>query len=317
VLGDAWGEASFAYEAVGERRTRIDIRVPNLELELPEMTPRGVQSLEPAEHVDVGFQRRDGTFVEIPLQPLEEPDDDGSRLIVGLELGKIRIEKGPGVRIELTGSLEARVAKRTRLDGRIELTGGRLDVSGKEFVVENGSITFDRTQPENGVVVARARWDSPAQYAVYAEYTGTVKDGSLDLRSEPPLTEDEILSLLLFGTPDGSFGAGTRSEAAAAIGVAGGTVTKGVNRALSDITNLDVSTRVDTSTGAARPELVVQLSPRTTGRVTQAIGEPSPGQSPDRTFLTLDLRLFRKWSLSTQVGDEGASTVDLIWRHRY
>jgi hypothetical protein len=74
---------------------------------------------------------------------------------------------------------------------------------------------------------------------------------------------------------------------------------------------------VDTSTGEARPELVLQLTPRITGRVTQALGEPGPGQSPDRTFFTLDFRLFRKWSLSAQVGDEGGSTLDLIWRHRY
>jgi hypothetical protein len=121
----------------------------------------------------------------------------------------------------------------------------------------------------------------------------------------------------MFGTPGGSFGSGTPNEAAAAIGVAGGTVTKGLNRALSDISQLDVSTRVDTSTGEARPALVVQLTPRITGRVTQAIGEPAPGQSPDRTFLTLEFRLFRRWSLSTQVGDEGGSTVELVWRHRY
>src|SRR5690606_24116077 len=187
-----------------------------------------------------------------------------------------------------------------------------------EFVIESGSITFNGTEPEEGIVVATARWDSPLEYTVYAEYRGTVAQGDLDLRSEPPLTQDEVLSLIMFGTPEGSFGAGTGSnEAATAIGVAGGTVTRGLNRALADISQLDVSTRVDTSTGEARPELVVQLTPRITARVTQAIGEPPPGRSPDRTFLTVDFRLFRRWSLSTQVGDEGGSTLEMLWRHRY
>jgi hypothetical protein len=90
-----------------------------------------------------------------------------------------------------------------------------------------------------------------------------------------------------------------------------------LNRALSDITDLDVSARVDTSTGAPRPELVLQLTPRVSAAVTQAIGEPTPGQSPDRTFLTVELRLASAWSLSTMVGDKGASALDLIWRRRY
>ena len=121
----------------------------------------------------------------------------------------------------------------------------------------------------------------------------------------------------MFGTPDGSFGAGSSGTLGTAVGVAGTTAAKGLNRALSDITDIDVSARIDTSTGAARPELVLQVSSRVAAKVTQALGEPSPGQSPDRTFLTLDLRLASTWSLSTMIGDRGASAVDLIWRKRY
>jgi hypothetical protein len=83
------------------------------------------------------------------------------------------------------------------------------------------------------------------------------------------------------------------------------------------VTDLDVSARIDTSTGAPRPELVVQLSSRVAARVTQALGEPAPGQSPDRTFLTVEFRFSSAWSLSTMVGDKGASAVDVIWRRRY
>jgi hypothetical protein len=83
------------------------------------------------------------------------------------------------------------------------------------------------------------------------------------------------------------------------------------------VTNLDVQARIDTSTGAPRPELVLQLTPRVTARVTQAIGEPTPGQSPDRTFVTIELRIAAAWALSAMVGDRGASAFDVIWRRRY
>ena len=102
-----------------------------------------------------------------------------------------------------------------------------------------------------------------------------------------------------------------------AVGVAGGAATKGLNRALGDLTTLDVSTRIDTSYGDPRPEVVVQLTRRLSAQLSYAVGEPAPGQSPDRTFLTLDLRLGSRWSLATTFGDRGASMLDLLWRYRY
>jgi autotransporter translocation and assembly factor TamB len=147
-----------------------------------------------------------------------------------------------------------------------------------------------------------------------------VKAGKLTLRSEPPLTQPEIVSLLLFGSPEGSLGqsnGGGGGAAATAVGVAGDTAVRGFNRVMSDFTHLDVSARIDTSTGSARPEIVVQVTPRLTTRVARAIGDPPPGESPDRTFLTLELRLQRSWAISAVIGDRGASILDLLWRKRY
>jgi hypothetical protein len=90
-----------------------------------------------------------------------------------------------------------------------------------------------------------------------------------------------------------------------------------LNQVLDDFTRLDVSARVDTTTGSPRPELVFQVSPRVSAKVTRAIGAPAAGESPDRTFLTLELRLRRAWALSAVFGDHGASALDLIWRRRY
>lgn len=48
------------------------------------------------------------------------------------------------------------------------------------------------------------------------------------------------------------------------------------------------------------------------GTVTQVIGEPPPGESPDKTYTRRSP--IRRWSLSAQAGDDGSSTLDLIWR---
>jgi hypothetical protein len=109
---------------------------------------------------------------------------------------------------------------------------------------------------------------------------------------------------------------GGGSNAATAVGAVGGAATQGINKALSNISDLDVSTRIDTSTGAARPELVIQVSAKVAAQITRALGQV-PGQPPDMTFLTLDFQIRRNWSLSTMIGDRGASGVDLVWRKRY
>ena len=237
-----------------------------------------------------------------------------------IELGdRVSIRQSNTLAVWVQGRLVLDIGQKPIATGQIRLVRGFIDVQGKRFEIEQGIITFEQDDPSNPVVVVTARWDSPEGYQVRADYRGRVQNGKLTLSAEPPLSNDQIMSLLLFGTPDGSLGSdqGGGGDAALAIGVAGGAATKGINRALSDLTELDVSTRIDTSHGAARPELVLQLSRRLAASVEYAVGEPTPGESPDCTFVTLDLRLGTRWSLATTFGDHGASLLDLLWRYRY
>lgn len=320
-VGDAWGKVQVEYQAQPNAPIRtITVRAPRLHVTLPETATRSVQPLGAETTIRAGVQR-DGEFKELPL---ERPSGGKVKvpskfLIVNVELGKdVWIRRGTQLEVQLRGGLRAELDGDATIEGQIELAGGTLDVQGKIFRIERGVITFDPREPSNPTVVATARWDSPgSEYRVYASFTGTVKNGDLDLRSEPPLTENQIVSLLAFGSPEGSFGTGGGDSAAVAVGVAGGTAAKGLNRALSSLTSLDLTTRVDTSTGEARPELVLQLSPRVAVEVSYAVGQPGPGEAPDRTFLSVDMRLLRRWSLTTSMGDKGASAGELIWRYRY
>jgi hypothetical protein len=101
------------------------------------------------------------------------------------------------------------------------------------------------------------------------------------------------------------------------VGVGGGAATKGLNRALGDITSLDIQTRVDTSSGSPQPEVAIQVTRRLTAELGYSLGTPGPGQAQDRTFLTLDFRVRRNWSLSTTIGDRGSTMWDVLWRYRY
>jgi translocation and assembly module TamB len=320
-MGDAWGSIETMYRVDEATKTNnIEVNLKKFHVELPAAPPQGIQDLGQAEHVRVGYWRQDREFVTIPLQPLEAPPAPSEyTTVVTVDLGELWIDKGDQVEVGVGGRIQAKLGAELDVTGKIETKRGSLDISGKQFDIERGTVTFTGGPPDTPIISAVARYDSPAGYTVYAEYTGTASEGKLALRSEPPLSQDEILTLLMFGTPDGSFGAGGEggNNLSTAVSVAGGTAAQGLNRALSKVTDLDVSARVDTSTGAPRPELVLQLTPRVAARVTQALGEPSPGQSPDRTFVTIELRIASAWALSTMVGDRGASAFDIIWRRRY
>ncbi len=321
AIGDAWGSIETLFR-VDEAKKLNDIQVnlKKFHVELPGAPPQGIQDLAQAEHVRVGYWRQDRKFVTIPLQPMEEPSKPSEyATVVTVDLGELWVEKGDQVEVGVGGKIQAKLGPELDVTGKIETRRGELFVSGKSFDIESGTVTFTGGPPDNPIISAVARYDSPAGYTVYAEYTGTATQGTLGLRSEPPLSQDEILTLLMFGTPDGSFGAGSGSgdDISTAVSVVGSTAAQGLNRAISKVTDLDVSARVDTSTGAPRPELVLQVTPRIAARITQALGEPSPGQSPDRTFVTIELRVASAWALSTTVGDRGASAVDVIWRRRY
>ncbi len=324
AIGDAWGNVQATYSSPERGAKRLDIAVQRFHLLTPETGGQGLQSLDEPEGIRVGVRRADGAFVPLPVQPLEPggveeetSSEPAEPLLIVVKLGRdVVVERGRTAKAQLAGQLEIESARETSIKGRIEVRGGQLDVSGKRFDIERGVVTFDGRDPGNPTITATARWDAPG-YTVYAEYLGDVENGRIKLRSEPPLSQDEIASLLLFGSPDGSLGSGSSDNAALAVSVAGETAAKGLNQVLDDFTNLDVSARVDTTTGNARPELVLQVTPRLAAKVTRAVGAPTANEAPDRTFLTLELRLKRAWALSAVVGDHGGSALDLIWRKRY
>ncbi|HTM45495.1 MAG TPA: translocation/assembly module TamB domain-containing protein, partial [Polyangiaceae bacterium] len=155
---------------------------------------------------------------------------------------------------------------------------------------------------------------------------GPLKTGKVTLRAEPARTQSEILSLILFGTTDGQAvpvsGPGQQSSdpgaSGAALGVGGGIATQGLNRALDDITGLDVTTRVDTTDSAnPRPEIEVQIAQDVALSIAHVLGTPSAAEGLDRNLLTLDWRFLRNWSLETTFGDQGSVVMDTIWQLRY
>ncbi len=313
--GQLHGNAKARIEPT-EAGMQATIDASNLELELPESLGRKVQTLDDPEYIVVGA-RRNGELVELPLRtPAKKSPSSPVVWHVVTSFERVEITRDQAVRVVLSGGPTVRLANEARLSGQLTLEGGHLEVVGKRFEIESGTITFNGETPPNPTVGALARWSAPAGYDVYAEYTGPAVGGKLSLRSSPPLSEGQILGLIALGTPDTTLSAGDPAGGSGAA-VGGGIAATGLNEAISDFTNLEVSANVETSDSQARPEVAVQLTPRVRAEIGYDLAEPTPGKNPDRSTLTLEFRVTPHWNLITTVGDRGSSIVDLVWRFRY
>ena len=325
-MGRAYGDVkTTAKMSADGKRLEVGVEIPLLQVALPQSTGHSVQALEPDKAVRVGVHGSGGSFVSLPLVPPQRPRPPSDLVVhATVALGEdVEVKRDTTVDVVAHGAIDVLVTDKAHLTGKIIVDRGKLELDGKIFTIDRGTVTFLGNDPSNPMVVATATWDAPDQTRVYADFSGLVASGKLRLRSEPALSQDEILSLVLFGSPDGSFGAQAPPGQAASTGVqaagmAGGGVTEGLNKAISGITSVDISTRVDTSeANSPRPELAVQITKTVSARLGYKLGVPAPGENPDRTELTLDWRFVRNWSLVAVVGDQGSTALDVVWRMRY
>ncbi len=316
-------DASAAPDGGG---TKLEVQVPQLEVKLPEGSTNSAQALGAMKKVRIGAHRGDpARFVLLPLDPTKKkpPPQDATTqsppMVIATQLGDIHVVKGTQLKVDLGGKLQVVSGATTKVTGRIALKkGGTLDVQGRTFTIENGTVTFV-DDPGDPQVVVKAGWTAPDATVVYATFTGPLKTGKVTLSSEPQLSQEEIVQLLLFGSADGKQAQTPSSSTEnSAIATAGGEAAQPLNHMLDQLGLGAVTAKVDTSDSAnPKPEIQVQIAKELSLELAYVLGRPPPGVNPDTILLTLDWRMFSKWSLATTVGDAGTTIFDLLWQRRY
>jgi translocation and assembly module TamB len=203
--------------------------------------------------------------------------------------------------------------------GQIRLKrGGSLDVQGRKFTIQDGTVTFV-DDPANPQVIVKAAWTAPDATLVIATFTGPLKTGKVTLTSEPQLPQEEIVQLLLFGSADGTQAQGApASTQDSAIATAGGEAAQPLNHMFNQLGLGAVTAKVDTANSSnPKPEVEVQIARDLSLQIAVVLGQPQPGVNPDHTLATVDWRFLKMWSLATTVGDAGTTIFDLLWQRRY
>lgn len=319
TFAEANGEIKIAVRMAPDRKSlTADVVLSHARIEVPDRGTQNLQSLDPDPTIEVGIRRKDGSLAPVLLRApsaRQQAADAGETPItarLSVTLGEEVTLEGRGLRLTLTGRTLVEIAREISVTGQINLkSGGTIDVQGRKFVVDRGIVTFGGRDPADPTVIAAAYWDAPDQTRVWVEFQGPLKTGKLSLRSEPPYSKNEILSILLFGRPDPNQTSGQSK----ANQVTGAAATAGLNKALGELSD-DIDLEQDqTSANRMRTKLGYRIRRNLKVQLGYATGVSQ--REPDTTYLFLEWQFAAKWSLLGTRGDRGTSILDMLWQHRY
>src|SRR5262249_28398790 len=147
----------------------VKVDVPTLHMKLPPSSGHSVQSLDEPKEIRVGVHRQPQKLTKLALDQEDLDKNDpkaiaaknappGTVMDVAVHLGRdVEIKRSTDVKIDITGEPKIRVAGKTEMSGQLRLVGGFLEVQGKRFTVEQGTVSFVG-EPDNPEIVVSASW---------------------------------------------------------------------------------------------------------------------------------------------------------------
>jgi translocation and assembly module TamB len=178
--------------SAGAMRVEGDLTVAPAEYRIPERLPAGAVELEVTE-IDKSGRK---------IVP-EEPVPPSEVLPLGLTLTLIfpnrTFVRGRGLDSEWRGRLNiAGTAAQPALTGQLSVVRGRFDFLDRRFDFNQGTITFLGTSPPDPHLDFRAQARA-RDITALLRVIGAASSPEIQLGSDPPLPQEEVLARLLFG----------------------------------------------------------------------------------------------------------------------
>ncbi|UCE03698.1 MAG: translocation/assembly module TamB [Candidatus Latescibacterota bacterium] len=225
---------------------------------------------------------------------------------------------GNDLGIELRGELDIGVRGRTPMvQGRLEGLQGWFVLMGRQFTLQRGICDFTGVNPLNPALDIEMR-TQVGSTRIFVILTGDVEEPELTLRSEPEMSEGDIISTLVFGQPADQLGSGqgdflAAQAAALAQSYSGAALQKVLGDQLGvDTVRFKSRAEGESSAGAGTsleigkyltPEILVQYEiDLQTGR---GLG------------VSLEYRLSQRVRLNTHFSQVDRSGIELNWTKDY
>lgn len=308
--------------------TLLRVDVDELHAELPEASPRSVQSLEP--HPDVQVVGREKEAEKAPVAEGET----GHVWRIGVHAPGNAWLRGQDVNVDLRAFLglrfDARGLEMTEPPGlaqpsTVEVLRGKVDVIGRRF-------DFPEKRPAKLVFEGgpwqRAHLDATVLYVDRADaITVTVGiTGPLlhpnppTLTSEPPYDSSQLALLIATGHLEAKRGSGSVSSSTGVASIVGALVASELQKGLSAKLPLDTLSIESAGDGAARIQAGVYVTDTIyvgyTHNVTTGTST-SDQTTQNANEVSIQYRLTQRWQLEAVGGDRGAGGVDAVWTNDY
>ncbi|MEZ4332474.1 MAG: translocation/assembly module TamB domain-containing protein [Myxococcota bacterium] len=238
---------------------------------------------------------------------------DALALDVKLDVGRDLWIKHEQAEALLAGHVDARKrpGKDLSLEGRIEAQRGFADIQGRRFRLIEGSIELvggGKIDPVLNVLGRHRTRD----YTIDARLTGTASSPVLTLSSDPSLSQEDILAVLLFGRPTGELTSDqqtTLGERAAALASSVGL--SAVGRSVASALHFDALGLQIDELSSQRASVGAYV-----GRnIFVALAQDFSGERGQE--LSIEYEFWPGWSLIGSTTSQGTNSAGLVWKLRY
>lgn len=306
------GKGQIDFEKA-EDELRVKLDVPELEAELPASSDHDLIALNENKTIQVTVGSKD--VFEKP-----EASSGGTHVVVSIHLGdRVRV-KSPIASVKLKGDPVLHYGEELTMAGSIALVpGGRIQVMGRVFIIEHGSVYFDNSDVSNPLIEITAAWRASDGVLIRASLSGRARSPKLEWSSDPPIPggETAVVARVLGGSSNGASNTGLAYGAAALNDLLGQSGVRGVELSAQSESGQQgqmarLSERSRESYSAA---FQISESVWFEGKYTQE--RAGPGSSPRSGFSgTIDWRFSPQWSARSEIGTLGTG-IDLLWQYRY
>lgn len=298
-----------------EVRAEGEVAIAPAEIILPEQLPPSELEVIHVKQINVPPELLEQGVVEADLEG-EQVATDGDGMTVPLDLRlsfpENLIVRGSGLTSAWRGELEVSgTAADPRLAGTLTVVRGQMTFLGKRFeFADTSTITFDRDQPPspfvNAIAVVEAQ-DISAELRLSGEFESL----ELDITSNPPLPQDEVLSRVLFGRDASNISPVQAIQLARYATAFSGRV--GGTRLLGGGRDLPIVDTIDLQTGEGGDVAI---------GVGKALGEDVyveilQGTGAESTKARVEVELMPNVKLEGETRPEGDSKVGIFWKKDY
>jgi translocation and assembly module TamB len=279
------------------------LTVDRADIQLPDQVGPSVPTIEVQE---VGFP--DGGA---PRSQASAGTPFDLRLDVVVNLPGRVFVRGRGLESEWEGRIEAKgSAADPRLTGALQIRRGTFELLGQRFDLRRGVITFTGASPPDPTIDIEAVTQAGGITAI-VKATGTAKNLTIALTSEPPLPQDEVVSRILFNRTASQITPAQAIQLAAAVNElrGGGPGVLDRLRSTLGVDTLDVGGGGDATAGTT-----VRAGKYLADGV-YVEGETGTAQQSSRA--RVEVEILPNLSLQAETGADANSGVGVKWKYDY